>query len=128
MYLLCEISQCVVMTLNPGVGMGIINKFYYIIFISIVSVPAVFAASITGSILLSFTKSVIIWTCRTKVQLGPCNSNYIWILHCMSTCFGSTVCSQVWRRRSNRDLWNFTVVLTDMKTPEQLVSNSTLSA
>ena len=82
-YLLCEISQCVVMTLNPGVGMGIINKFYYIIFISIVSVPAVFAASITGSILLSFTKSVIIWTCRTKVQLGPCNSNYFWILHCL---------------------------------------------
>ena len=31
-YLLCEISQCVVITLNPGVGMGIINKFYYIIF------------------------------------------------------------------------------------------------
>ena len=29
-YLVCEIAQCVVMTLNPG-GMGIINKLYYII-------------------------------------------------------------------------------------------------
>ena len=34
-YLLCEIVQCVVMTLNPGVGMGIISKLYYIIFVSI---------------------------------------------------------------------------------------------
>ena len=128
-YFLCPISQCVVMTLNPGVEMGIINKLYYNYYlqasISIVSVPAAFAASIAGSILLSFTesRSVIIWTCRTKIQLVPCDSN-CWILHFMSqsTCFGSTVCSQVWSRRSNRDSWNFNVVLTDMKTPEQLFS------
>ena len=125
-YFLCPISQCVVMTLNPGVEMGIINKLYYNYYlrasISIISVPAAFAASIAGSILLSTeSRSVIIWTCRTKIQYVPCNSR---ILHFVSqsTCFGSTVCSQVWSRRSNRDSWNFTVVLTDMKTPEQLVS------
>ena len=82
-YFLCPISQCVVMTLNPGVEMGIINKLYYNYYlrasISIISVPAAFAASIAGSILLSFTesRSVIIWTCRTKIQLVPCDSNYL---------------------------------------------------